>query len=445
MSAKRLQRETFHTSRLLDFFSEKELTAQVGHGKADWPLVVLKELVDNALDATEDAELAPQVTVKVNEGGITVADNGPGIPPEAVAGILDYSIRVSSREAYVSPTRGAQGNALKTNIAMPFVLDGKVGRVSIASRGVRHEIAVRVDAIRQVPVIDHHPVNDRRAKAGTSFTVHWPDSACSILTGAKWRFLQIAQDFTFLNPHLTLAVDWFGEKTKVTATDRNWKKWLPCYPTSSHWYDQERFERMACARLAHDADAGRERTVREFISDFDGMSGTAKQKAVLEQLGLHRAGLSALRNGGGLDHGRTSALLAAIKAQTRPVKPAALGVIGKRHLRERFAALGCEMESFEYRKVPGETDGLPWVVETAFAWRNADASRRLIAGVNWSPGIVNPFRQLGKAGRSLDSVLQQQRAGWDEPVVVFLHMACPRVSHTDRGKSAVVIPEGDDL
>ena len=48
-----LERATFTTSRLLDFFSEKELTAQTGHGPAQWPLVILKELADNALDACE--------------------------------------------------------------------------------------------------------------------------------------------------------------------------------------------------------------------------------------------------------------------------------------------------------------------------------------------------------------------------------------------------------
>jgi DNA topoisomerase VI subunit B len=51
MSTMELKRETFTTSRVLDFFSEKELIAQVGHPVRDWPLVVVKELVDNALDA----------------------------------------------------------------------------------------------------------------------------------------------------------------------------------------------------------------------------------------------------------------------------------------------------------------------------------------------------------------------------------------------------------
>jgi hypothetical protein len=42
-------------------------------------------------------------------GGIVIADNGSGLPTETIEGVLDYTVRMSSREAYVSPTRGAQG------------------------------------------------------------------------------------------------------------------------------------------------------------------------------------------------------------------------------------------------------------------------------------------------------------------------------------------------
>jgi DNA topoisomerase VI subunit B len=173
----RLGRTTFRTSRLLDFCNRKELIAQIGHSPDAWPLVDLKELVDNSLDACEEAGIAPKVSVKVDGSGITVADNGPGIPPETVADMLDFSVKVSSREAYVSPTRGAQGNALKTVVAMPFVLDGTQGKVSIAARGVRHDITLKVDRIRQQPVIDPRQEPDPAATSGTSVRVFWPDSA----------------------------------------------------------------------------------------------------------------------------------------------------------------------------------------------------------------------------------------------------------------------------
>ena len=84
---------------------------------------------------------------------------------------------------------------------------------------------------------------------------------------------------------------------------------------------------------------------------------------------------------------------------------------------------------------------MPWVVETAFGWCPDADRRRLVTGVNWSPGIINPFRELGRFGNSLDTVLSQARADADEPVILVLHMACPRVEYTDRGKSAVVIED----
>ena len=118
-SSPALGRLVFTTSRLAEFCSEKELVNQTGHDSDDWPLVVLKELIDNALDACEESGTAPVIRVAVSDAGIAVSDNGPGIAPETVAGILDYNTRTSSREAYVSPTRGAQGNAMKTLLAMP--------------------------------------------------------------------------------------------------------------------------------------------------------------------------------------------------------------------------------------------------------------------------------------------------------------------------------------
>ena len=159
----------------MDFCSRKELIAQTGHHPDAWPLVVLKELIDNALDACEEAGVEPHIQVRVDHDGIAVTDNGPGLPAETIESVLDFSIRVSSREAYVAPDRGAQGNALKTIVAMPFVLDGERGQVVVAAHGVRHQITFGVDPIRQEPVIDHSQ-GPADGKEGTEFRLIWPDS-----------------------------------------------------------------------------------------------------------------------------------------------------------------------------------------------------------------------------------------------------------------------------
>src|SRR5262249_26495923 len=154
-----------------------------------------------------------------------------------------YDVRVSSREAYASPTRGAQGNALKTILAMPYVLDGERGRVEIEAQGVRHAIDFTVDRIRQEPIIGHQTEPAARP-IGTTVRVRWPSSPRSNLADAKARFLQIADDFTWLNPHLTLVTCWFGERLTVRATDEAWATWKPSDPTSAHWYEPQHLGRL---------------------------------------------------------------------------------------------------------------------------------------------------------------------------------------------------------
>jgi DNA topoisomerase VI subunit B len=174
----KLTRVAFRVSRLMEFCTMKELQNQTGHSLYEWPLVVLKELMDNALDAAEEAEVAPVVSITVEPGSITIRDNGPGIKTPTIKAILDYTVRVSSREAYVSPTRGAQGNALKTVLAMGYVIDrwqgstAPAGVTIIETSGVKHTIEFRVDHVNNEPRITH-TTEPSPIDAGTKITVAW--------------------------------------------------------------------------------------------------------------------------------------------------------------------------------------------------------------------------------------------------------------------------------
>ena len=451
----KLSRIHFETNRALDFLSRKELIAQTGHQVAEWPLVCLKELVDNGLDACEEADVAPAIQIRVDDRGLTVQDIGPGIPATVIDSVLDFNIRISSREAYVSPCRGAQGNALKTVVAMPFALCG-AGSVTICSHGLRHEITVTADRVRQQPNVDRK-TTPSEVTSGTLISVQWPDSAssiganqidrflqnqpgvhdsaCSILSRSKPRFLQIAEDYCWLNPHVSMRVDWENEHLEWQASQPAWRKWVPSNPTDPHWYGPDELERLIAANICH-----RDRPLREFVAEFRGLTGSVKQKRVLESAGLNRSMLSEMVAGGAIDKAKVTRLLAAMKSSTTPANPTALGTIGRDHLKKRCELAGGAPDSFNYKKVTGTDDGLPWIIETCFAYCPEEKSpRRIIPGVNWSPGIINPFRQLGKYGKSLDSILEQQRAGPDEPTVLVLHVTCPKVQYADRGKSSVIV------
>ena len=253
----KLTRVAFRVSRLMEFCTRRELQNQTGHGVTQWPLVVLKELVDNALDACEEAEVAPVISIAVEPGSIVVEDNGGGIKTSTIKSILDYTIRVSSREAYVSPTRGAQGNALKTILAMGYVLDRErqggnaeaVGVTIIETRGIEHRIEFRVDHVNNEPRIAH-TTSPSPVKIGSRITINWPViyyGGATLLGYARGEFIRLAEGYVWFNPHLTLRGSWYGKEfINVAATNPDWKKWGPRNPTSSSLVRRDPAAALSC-------------------------------------------------------------------------------------------------------------------------------------------------------------------------------------------------------
>lgn len=462
-STPKLQRTTFETSRAMDFFSEKELVTQTGHEVQEWPLVVVKELLDNALDACEESGINPVIEIVADAGSLSVSDNGPGLPEQTLQSQLDFSIRASSREAYVSPCRGAQGNALKTLLPMPWVIDKDNGKLIVEAHGKRHVITCGADPISQRPVITDDESQLQKSKnlksrgqtrklafSGTTVRLEWkarddgtwPFDGVGVSEHYRFPglFHHLVHGFSLFNPHATITLNWFGTRTTWKATDPAWRKWKPSDPTSPHWYEAHHLERLIGAYITHDRDRGADRLVSDFVAEFDGLTGSAKRTKVLEAAGCKRAKLSEFVIDNRLDEKRIGKLLTAMQSNTRPVNPQRLGFIGEDHLRKRLLAMGCVPESFEYfRRLPRGT--IACVTEFAFAWLGPDATdeRKIFSGANWSAAIKNPFRSFGATGEGLEAELNKLHAGGGEPIIFVLHVADPRVEYTDRGKSALII------
>jgi DNA topoisomerase VI subunit B len=449
----KLTRVVFLVSRLMEFCTKRELQNQTGHSVYDWPLVVLKELMDNALDACEEAEVAPVIEVIVGPASITIADNADGFAAKTIDAILDYSIRASSREAYVSPTRGAQGNALKTILAMGYVLDREhadadaAGVTIIESRGIKHRIEFRVDHINNQPKIAHITTPSAR-NVGSRITVEWPRSDL-LLLGVEQQFKQLTQAYVFFNPHLSLRGVWHDrEFVNIAATNPHWEKWRPRNPTSPHWYDESRLQRYLAAHVARDSDRKRQRTVREFIAEFRGLSGTAVQRKILEEIGCSHQSLAQFFGVDRANRDGIAKLLAAMRKHSKPVNPKHLGIIGAEHLKQRFLAAGGNAETFKYEQRKGFTsEGIPYVVEFAFGLHQSALApssavpRTFITGANWSVGIHNPFRAFGSTGEGLENTLAKVRANASAPVISILHLASAYIQYADRGKSSIILTE----
>ena len=430
---------TFTTSRLLEFCTVAELTKLVGFAPERWPTVVTKELIDNALDACEDANIAPAITIAVStkKSTISVTDNGPGIPADTVTRLLDYRNKTSSREAYVAPTRGAQGNALQSLFAMAFALDSSCGKTTIQACGIAYDIVFGIDPVRRETKIEYsqHPAS---VQFGTSFTLHWPNLAGSQLADAKSGIVSVVTRFAWLNPHASFELKWDGKSlTTAAATDPHWCKWRPNDPPPAAWYDVESFNRLIAAYVANDQDHGRDRTVRDFIEEFRGLARTDTRAQILNAVGAARMSLREFF----AKPKSVTKLLSLMQESTKRVAANDLGLLGKDHFNTRFEELAVDPPTFQYKRALLDIAGVPYAMEAAFGYcPDAAEHRRLILGVNWSPSLINPYRALG-ADASLDYILAEQRAGEDEPIVLALHIAAPRIAYTDKAKSALQLPE----
>ena len=460
-----LRRTTFVTNRVLEFFSEKELNMQLGHSPDMWPIAVLKELVDNALDAADLAGVAPEITVTLMPDAFSVHDTGPGLPEETLVRSLNYLVRVSDKAHYVSPTRDQLGNALKCVWAAPFVADGTHGRVDVTTGGTRHQIEVTLDRIAQEPHVEHTRHEDSTVKTGTRTMVHWPEIASYTGRDGEDVFLQTDADeeevasyqeddssatflqmvdlvrrFALFNPHVRFRViQPYVPSIEWAPSNTSWKHWMPDRPTSPHWYTPGHLRSLIAAYLTDERGGGQVRTVREFVAEFAGLSGTAKQQAVTKAAGLSKgASLRDLVVDGDVALGPVTQLLVAMKDASRPIKPAALGTVGKAHLIARLEAAGVDPGSARYTKTAGiDDEGLPFVVEMAFgihADRGDERThqREVTVGLNWSPALGVPVSELR-------SFLGAARVDVFDPVTMIVHIAHPRFEWLDRGKSEVAV------
>ena len=199
MSSPRPQfdRVTFETPRASEYFSTRELTMLTGQPSYCFAAVLLKELADNALDATESIGVTPEVCFDIGVKGesltISAGDNGPGIPPELVGKVLDFSIRASDKAAHRSPTRGAQGNALKTVVGIPYALGGD-DQIIIEAHGIRHEIRAGLDPANELRV--SHDRQRSARESGTRVAVTVPAE------GQRFNPVKWAGAVSLFNPHV---------------------------------------------------------------------------------------------------------------------------------------------------------------------------------------------------------------------------------------------------
>jgi len=122
-------------------------------------VTAVKEAVDNALDATEEAEILPDIYVEIEEVGgyyrLVVEDNGPGITREQVPkvfGKLLYGSRFHARKQ----SRGQQGIGISAAVLYAQLTSGKPAKVTSKTEngGSARYFELTIDTDTNEPEID---------------------------------------------------------------------------------------------------------------------------------------------------------------------------------------------------------------------------------------------------------------------------------------------------
>lgn len=440
-------------SRASEYFNDKALQTMTGQSRQRFATVALKESADNALDACEAARAEPEVGIEVaeEEGMIrlSITDNGSGIPPEVVRRILDFDSRTSDKSIYRSPTRGAQGNALKTVVGIPHAL-GSDDPVVIEARGVVHEIKPRVYPGGEVK-IDHDetPTPDT---GGTRVALTIPTEDQDF-DPCRW-----ARAFALFNPHAFIRIclsdsvryraNWAGsEPSKIyKPSSSGLKKYRPTDPTSAHWYTPQALKRLIFSHVADANKGGRDLPLGEFIRQFKGLTSPAKAKTVREAIpDIHH--LSDFERCPDAVH----ELLSAMKSESKPPSHESWDKIGEDHMRTILED-AYEVEDFVYRSVKGHfPSGLPFTFE--FAVATTDEPGDLFMGVNYSPTFGDPLLDALLTGpkftqQGIKGFLREGHAepgGWDHyapsETAAVAHLITPAPLFLDMGKTRLQIEE----
>lgn len=232
--------------------------------------LVLKELVDNALDAGRN------VTMQQEDETYIIEDDGPGIDggPEYIAQLFSIARPLMSSKMWRLPTRGALGNGLRVAVGAVLVSHGTL---IVTTRNQRHVLTPRDDGATSV---DTMPA---MMPTGTRIEIRFGSAL----------------------PRDPFATSWGLRAIAAAVGDSYTGK------SSPFWYDPDHFFDLL--------RAAERRPVRALVEELDGCSGAKAGAIAAEYRG--RPCMT-------MDRDEAISLLGVARAHAKPVKPARLGSIG---------------------------------------------------------------------------------------------------------------------
>ena len=371
------------------FRSLATLGQKAGVDTGRLPGLVVKELVDNALDAAGQCRVALIDNRRDAPGlfGFLVEDDGAGIPgsDDQVANLFSIARPLVSSKLLRLPTRGALGNGLR-------VVTGAVlatgGRLTVSTKGRTLHLCPQDTGETVAEVVGDF---DR------------PGTRVEVFLGPTLRV-----DFA--------ALAWGQEAINFARGETYRGK------TSPFWYDGDAFFELL--------QAAGDRPVREVVAEFDGCSGPKAGQIATAYKG---------RPASSLTREEAAYLLTAARQLAKPVNPTRLGEVGDLGGDTSYATT---TGTFEVKAARGFIDAvIPFRVEAWAALNDNGDAATFKVFVNKSPVTAEVESFYSKNDLTLYGCGLSHRipVGRSSPWV-WLNVITPYIPLTTDGKAPDLRP-----
>ena len=171
-------------------------------------ITTIKEAVDNALDACEEAQVLPDIYISINKTGaemfrIIVEDNGPGIVPAQVPFVFG-KLLYGSRFHQIRQTRGQQGIGISAAVLYAQLTSGLptvvISRTGAKEPAHKFEVQIKIET-NEPDIISQQPFEWDRIH-GTRVQIEFRSTM-----SAKKKLLEYLKYTSVVNPHARFRVE----------------------------------------------------------------------------------------------------------------------------------------------------------------------------------------------------------------------------------------------
>jgi DNA topoisomerase-6 subunit B len=400
-------------------------------------ITTVKEAVDNALDACEEAHVLPDILVQVKRISeevfrVIVEDNGPGIVPAQVPFVFG-KLLYGSRFHQIKQSRGQQGIGISAAVLYAQLTTGVpslvISRTDAKGPAHRFELAIRIES-NEPEVVSKKEVEWDRTH-GTRVEIE-----LRATLAAKKRLVDYLKYTSVVNPHARIRAEIDGE---VSTFDRVSHEPipLPC-PIQPHPHG---IEIGLLKRMAAESPLALERFLVESFSRVGKKAADDIAK---------KAGLAGTKKAKALENDELKALLSAMQAVAIPAPPTTqcLSPIGEELIRK---SLDKEfMLDFVKAKTrpPSVYSGHPFVVEAAIGYGGRLASEEKAIILRFANRVPLMYQQGACAITQAIAGVNWRNYGISQdglpvgPALILVHVASTNVPFTSESKDAIAaIPE----